>query len=89
MNVYGWTGAKVTVHQRVGSSTSHTLGVGFKALGASWTANGTLSQSSTGAGQTVSGLINNAIFNSVNYRLWNCGHPQNLVTTPAPRSRSL
>lgn len=77
MNVYGWTGAKVTVHQRVGSSTSHTLGVGFKALGASWTANGTLSQSSTGAGQTVSGLINNAIFNSVNYRLWNCGHPQN------------
>lgn len=78
MNVYGWSGARPKVSQAVSASSSHTLGVGYKANSGGWGANGTTSISiSSSAGQTTGALLNHGIYNSVNYRLWNCGLPEN------------
>lgn len=73
MAVYGWTGAKAQISQAVSSSSTHTVGIGYRPNGGSWSVNGSVTQTiSTGSAQTVTGITNAFIHNSINYRQWNC-----------------
>lgn len=81
MAVYGWTGAKATISQAVSSSSSHTVGVAYKPNVGSWTVNGSTTQTiSTGSAQTITGITNAFIHNSINYRRWNCSEANDNTT---------
>jgi hypothetical protein len=73
MAVYGWTGAMAKISQAVSSSSTHTVGIGYKPNVGSWSVNGSVTQTiSTSSSQTVTGITNAFIHNSINYRRWNC-----------------
>ena len=71
--MYAWEGAKAKVQQAVSASSTHTVGVGYKATGGSWGVDGTVSSTiSTEYGQTVDAIVDAGVYNSINYRSWNC-----------------
>lgn len=71
LKVYAWSGAKARVEQAIGASSSHKLGIAINDGG--WYASGTSTKSfSTGFGQSVSGIADASIYNSWNYRNYNC-----------------
>lgn len=73
MAVYGWTGAKAKISQALSSSSSHTVGIGYKLNVGPWSVSGSATQTiSTGSAQTITGITNAFIHNSINYRRWNC-----------------
>ncbi|MFI9553660.1 hypothetical protein [Nonomuraea endophytica] len=73
LNVYAWEGAKAKVQQAVASSSTHTVGVAYKPTNGNWGVDGTVSSSiSTEFGQTSGPLVDSGVYNSINYREWNC-----------------
>ncbi|HSV38154.1 MAG TPA: hypothetical protein VLI04_05285 [Nocardioidaceae bacterium] len=73
--VHNWAGAKATVEQAIRGDATHTLGLGLKVGSGAWESRGTRTMTwseSAEAGVSVSGIVNKALYNSVNYREFLC-----------------
>ncbi|HET7735810.1 MAG TPA: hypothetical protein VFK52_07540 [Nocardioidaceae bacterium] len=71
LHVHNWPGAQATVEQAIAGSSSHELGLAVKYPGMVWQPQGTLTltqDETSGSGARVSGIVNKALYNSVNYR---------------------
>jgi hypothetical protein len=65
LTAYGWSGAKAKVTETV--ETTHTLGIGVLGSGSAHQ-NGTRTVSATASAESATNLMDQAVFNKVNYR---------------------